>query len=78
MDDRVRQEFLERTKNTENLGSTLGFEYVEAGPDSVVIDVPVTAKLHQPVGIVHGGVYAAIAEEVGAKGQNVCLARACR
>ena len=64
MDDRVRQEFLERTKNTENLGSTLGFEYVEAGPDSVVIDVPVTAKLHQPVGIVHGGVYAAIAEEV--------------
>ena len=64
MDDRTQQEFFDKARNGENLGGTLGFEYVEVGPDSVVIEVPVTAKLHQPVGIVHGGVYAAIAEEV--------------
>ena len=64
MDEQMQQEFLARARNGESLGTTLGFEYREAGPDTVVIEVPVTAKLHQPVGIVHGGVYAAIAEEV--------------
>ena len=64
MDEQMQQEFLDRARNGESLGTTLGFEYREAGPDTVVIEVPVTAKLHQPVGIVHGGVYAAIAEEV--------------
>ena len=64
MDKSAQEAFLEATKNGENLGNTLGFNYAEAGPDMVVVNVPVTAKLHQPVGIVHGGVYAAIAEEV--------------
>lgn len=64
MNESEQQAFLDAINNRENLGKTLGFEYEQGGPDSVVLKVPVTPKLHQPFGIVHGGVYAAIAEEV--------------
>lgn len=45
-------------------GGGIGMEYAEVGPDKVVVTVEVGPHLHQPYGIVHGGVYCAIAEEV--------------
>ncbi|GLB64525.1 putative phenylacetic acid degradation-related protein [Dietzia sp. NCCP-2495] len=45
-------------------GGGVGMEYTEVGPDKVVVTVEVGPHLHQPYGIVHGGVYCAIAEEV--------------
>lgn len=45
-------------------GGAVGIEYQEVSPDRVSVRVPVTEQLHQPYGIVHGGVYCAIAEEV--------------
>lgn len=44
------------------LDSTLGFEFVEASPDRVVIRWAVTPALHQPYGILHGGVHCAAVE----------------
>ena len=47
-----------------NLIETLGFETLDAGPEAARARVEVTDKLMQPMGIVHGGVYCAIAESI--------------
>jgi uncharacterized protein (TIGR00369 family) len=51
----------------------LGFELTEIGPERVVGTLPVTAKLHQPFGIVHGGVYATVVETAASFGATVAL-----
>ena len=40
----------------------LGIRVEEASGDRVVLTCPVTSDLHQPYGLVHGGVYATLAE----------------
>lgn len=67
------QDIVAVSREGENLGKTLGFEYVEASGDRVVLRVPVTATLLQPHGIVHGGVYASIGEEVASVGGQMWL-----
>lgn len=44
------------------LDSTLGFDFVEASGDRVVLRWEVTPALHQPFGILHGGVHCAAVE----------------
>lgn len=46
----------------------LGIETVEARPDRVVMRVPVTQRVHQPYGILHGGVSALLAETAASFG----------
>ena len=48
----------------ESLDSHLGFEIIEVKEDSARARVPVTSRLLQPYGLVHGGVYAALAESL--------------
>lgn len=47
-----------------------GLELVEAGPDRVLAVAPVAPQLLQPTGVVHGGVYAAVAEGTASLGCN--------
>ncbi|MBB3122800.1 MULTISPECIES: PaaI family thioesterase [Mesoflavibacter] len=51
------------SKNT--LMETLEIEMVDFGPDFLVARMPVTSKVHQPDGVLHGGATAALAESVG-------------
>ena len=51
----------------------LGLRFEEVGPDRVVIVWDVTPALHQPYGIVHGGVYAAVVETAASIGAAVWL-----
>ena len=49
----------------ENRGSfneLIGLRFVKASLDEVVAEVPISDKLQQPYGLVHGGVYSAIVE----------------
>ena len=46
----------------------LDVEIVEAGPERVVMRLPVTWKVHQPYGILHGGVSALLAESAASFG----------
>lgn len=46
----------------------LGIETVEAGPERVVMQVPVNERVHQPYGILHGGVSALLAETAASYG----------
>lgn len=55
--------FNERNKNT--LMETLDIEYVDLGEDYLTAKMPVTSKVHQPYGQLHGGATAALAETVG-------------
>lgn len=52
-------------------GGLIGMKYREVGPDRVVVTVPVGPHLHQPHGIVHGGVYCAIVETVASVAGSV-------
>ncbi|WP_431134490.1 PaaI family thioesterase [Psychroserpens mesophilus] len=51
------------SKNT--LMETLSIEMVDYGEDFLVARMPVTPKVHQPDGVLHGGATAALAESVG-------------
>lgn len=54
-----------------NLGGfneLIGLRYTSASYDKLEATVPVTPKLHQPYGLVHGGVYAAIVETLASTG----------
>ena len=44
---------------------TLSIEFVDATQDSIVAKMPVTPKVYQPDGVLHGGATLALAETVG-------------
>ncbi len=46
----------------------LDVEFLEAGPDRVVLRIPVDWRVHQPYGILHGGVSALLAESAASFG----------
>ena len=52
----------------------LGVEVVEATPDRVVLRVAVGPKVHQPYGILHGGVSALLAEGAASTGGALSVA----
>lgn len=61
----------------QTLLKTLGIEIVEAGKERVVARMPVTPRLHQPFGLLHGGASVALAETAASAGawMNVDQAR---
>jgi 1,4-dihydroxy-2-naphthoyl-CoA hydrolase len=48
----------------DGLGELIGIEYGRTGPDEIRARVKVGDHIRQPVGLVHGGVYAALAESM--------------
>ena len=52
---------------------TLGIEFVDAGEDYMIAKMPVTPKVHQPDGVLHGGASVALAESVGSMASYVFL-----
>lgn len=51
------------SKNT--LMETLEIEYIDAGDDFLKAQMPVNSRVHQPMGLLHGGATVALAESVG-------------
>lgn len=47
------------------LMETLNIDYVDVGDDFLKARMPVTPKVHQPDGVLHGGAMVALAESVG-------------
>ena len=54
----------ENLPGRDGLGDLIGLEYLDAGADEVRARVEVTDAVRQPAGLVHGGVYGAIAESI--------------
>ncbi len=53
---------------------TLGIEYVAIDADSLTAKMPVTDKVYQPDGVLHGGATLALAESVGSAAAQVLIA----
>ena len=51
----------------------LGVRFTEAGTDYLRATITVTPAVHQPYGVLHGGVSAALAETVGSVAANLCV-----
>jgi 1,4-dihydroxy-2-naphthoyl-CoA hydrolase len=49
----------------------VGLRIEQASGDRVVLTCPVTPDLHQPFGLVHGGVYATLAETAASVGASL-------
>jgi len=47
------------------LMETLDIKFTDIGTDYLVAKMPVTSKVHQPLGLLHGGASVALAESVG-------------
>ncbi len=54
-----------------NINDLLDVEVVEAGPERVVMRLPVDWRVHQPFGILHGGVSALLAESAASLGASI-------
>lgn len=58
-------------KNT--LMETLEIEFIDVTDNSLVARMPVTSRVHQPDGVLHGGASVALAESVGSAGAFIFL-----
>ena len=51
----------------------IGIRIAEIGPDYLRATLAVTPELHQPYGVLHGGVSVALAETVGSVAATLCI-----
>lgn len=59
------------SRNT--LMETLGIEYIDCGDDFLSAKMPVSSKVHQPMGFLHGGASVALAESVGSAASHMFI-----
>lgn len=67
MTDERKKEILDKLNNwsSETLGRTIGIIFTDVDEDMLQATMPVTPKVHQPYGILHGGASVALAETLG-------------
>lgn len=65
------EEISERFGNT--LAGHLDIAITEIGPDFLKAEMPVSEKVFQPMGVVHGGANVALAETLGSIGANMLV-----
>ncbi len=59
--------------NKNTLMETLDIVIVDYGEDYLIARMPVTSKVHQPDGVLHGGATAALAESVGSFATHIFI-----
>lgn len=67
----ILQKLNSLNKNT--LAETLEMKFVDVGDDFLTMEMPVSSRVHQPYGILHGGATAALAENVGSAASSYFL-----
>jgi uncharacterized protein (TIGR00369 family) len=60
-----------RGKNT--MLTLLDIEFIEAGENYMIAKMPVDHRVHQPIGIMHGGASCVLAETVGSTAANFAV-----
>lgn len=60
---------------SETLMKTLDIRYTDVGDDWLEAEMLVTPKVHQPLGLLHGGASAALAESVASAGSALHINR---
>ncbi|MCK0192115.1 PaaI family thioesterase [Arenibacter sp. F20364] len=59
--------------NKDTLMETLNIEYIDVGENYLVAKMPVSPRVHQPDGVLHGGATLALAESVGSMASHIFL-----
>lgn len=59
--------------NRNTLLETLEIKFVDFGDDFLVATMPVNSRVHQPLGMLHGGASVALAESLGSMLSNMVL-----
>jgi 1,4-dihydroxy-2-naphthoyl-CoA hydrolase len=57
----------------QSIGHDLGLKVTEIGDDYMLMEMPVTKKSHQPMGLLHGGVSAYIIETIGSVASSLLV-----
>ncbi len=72
---KTKEEFLAQANasSKDTLMETLSIEMVDFGDDFLVARMPVTPRVHQPDGVLHGGATAALAESVGSFASHIFI-----
>ncbi|SEK56044.1 uncharacterized domain 1-containing protein [Aquimarina amphilecti] len=70
-EEEILEQCARMCKNT--LMETLDISFCEVGVDYLVAKMPVTSKVHQPDGVLHGGAMVALAESVGSAASHIFL-----
>jgi len=65
--------YLNREIVPDTLMETLDIRFVRADSQGLTAAMPVTSKVHQPLGLLHGGATAALAESVGSTASHVFI-----
>lgn len=67
MDLSKKTEILDRLNNwgQDHLGKTLSIVFTDVTEESLTAEMPVTSRVHQPYGILHGGASCVLAETLG-------------
>jgi len=60
-------------RGRDSLSEHLGIVFTEVGHDFLSAEMKVEAKVKQPLGLLHGGASAALAENVGSFAANFCV-----
>lgn len=55
------------------MGEATGMEFVGAGDDWLRMRMPVDERTRQPMGLLHGGASAALAETIGSVASTLCI-----
>ena len=59
--------------NKNTLMETLSIQYTEIGEDYLVATMPVNERVHQPMGLLHGGATVSLAESVGSMASHLFI-----
>jgi len=59
--------------NKNTLMETLNIQYTEIGEDYLVATMPVNERVHQPMGLLHGGATVSLAESVGSMASHLFI-----
>ncbi|MEI7978937.1 MAG: hotdog fold thioesterase [Bacteroidota bacterium] len=64
-----------QNRNENTMSEWLGIEFIEVCEAYLVAKMPVDHRTTQPLGVVNGGAFCALAETVGSMAANLCIDR---
>ncbi len=64
-----------QNRNENTMSEWLGIEFIEVCEAYLVAKMPVDHRTNQPLGVVNGGAFCALAETVGSMAANLCIDR---
>jgi 1,4-dihydroxy-2-naphthoyl-CoA hydrolase len=57
----------------EHMDTNIGIEFFEIGPDFLKLRMPITDRVRQPLGLLHGGANCVLAESAGSIASWLCI-----